>query len=226
MRGCAGRRRVVSRSPMTPHASSMSTRVEVAGVQPLEQHGEAGRVGPHEPHGAVAVPRLQGQGLGGRLAVRPGHLEHALAADPDGLAPRAEQAHRDDDGADAVQGPADRLELPLVEQAAEQGGQVVEPVLPRHPALRRVAGDLVREECRHEVVARGPLAGPCRSRARSPGRGRAAYPSRRRATARGRSTGRCRRARARRASGRRRRRWRRPPCRAGASRGAGPLPGS
>ena len=38
---------------------------EVAGVQPLEQHGETRGVGPHEPDGAVAVPRLQGQVLRG-----------------------------------------------------------------------------------------------------------------------------------------------------------------
>ena len=57
---------------------------EVAVVQAFEQHGEACRVGSDEAHGPVAVPRLQGQRLGGRLGVRPRHLEHALAADAHG----------------------------------------------------------------------------------------------------------------------------------------------
>ena len=169
MRGCAGRRSVRQQVADDPARLVDRQPGEVAGVQALEQHGEAGRVGPHEADGAVAVPRLQGEGLRRRLGVRPGHLEHALAADPDGLATGAEQAHGDDDGADPVHALADRLELPLVQQAGRAGraGRRASPAPDIQPCGSK-PGDLVGEERRHEVVARGP---PARRRSRRSRRG-------------------------------------------------------
>ena len=127
---------------------------QVAGVQPLEQQGEPRRVGPHEPHRAVTVPRLQREVLRGGLRVRPGDLEDALAAHPDEVAAGAEQPDRDGDGAHAARAAADGLELPLREQVADEPRQGVDPVVARLVAVGLVAADRVREVRGDEVVHR------------------------------------------------------------------------
>ena len=233
MRGCAGRRRVVSRSPMTPHASSMSTRARSRVCS--RSSSMAKRDGSARTSRTAPWPFQVCRAKGSAAASRCGQVTLSTPSPLTPTASRPAPSSRTGmtTAADTVQGPTDRLELPLVEEAAEQRGQVVEPVLTRHPAFRRVARDLVGEECRHEVVARDPLPGSLPgpvpgtgAHVEVPGKGATGIPQ---STARD-----CTRPLHRAVSSsagpsgsrRRHRRRRRRPCRAGASRGAAPLPAS
>src|SRR5665811_987176 len=78
--------------------------------------------------GAVAVPALQRNVLGLGLPVRPGDLERGRA----GLG----RAHRDHQGALAVQCRAVRLQLPLRQDVPDQARKALEPGRPRRAAAR------------------------------------------------------------------------------------------